>query len=52
MTPLRVALLSAMLLLAAAGGACGPRPAESPRIERGTALPPPGVTMATTGAAR
>jgi hypothetical protein len=32
-------------LLALTSG-CGPRPAESPPIERGTALPPPGMTMA------
>ena len=25
--------------------ACGPRPAEPPPIQRGTALPPPGVTL-------
>ncbi len=50
MTPCRVALLSAALLLAAAGAACGPRPTEAARIERGTALPPPGVGTTTTGA--
>lgn len=26
--------------------ACGPRPAEPPPVQRGTALPPPGVTLA------
>lgn len=36
------ALLLGLALLAAA---CGPRPTESPPIQRGTALPPPGVEL-------
>ena len=42
MRPILRLVLPGLLLLAA----CGPRPTESPPIPRGTALPPPGVTMA------
>ncbi len=42
------------LLFAAALGACGPAPPPAARggVERGTALPPPGLGAAATAAAR
>jgi hypothetical protein len=48
MPPLRLSLIlpaGLVLALALLPVACGPRPAESPPIQRGTALPPPGVSL-------
>ncbi len=42
MTPFRLVLVGAVLLAVVA---CGPRPTPTPDLPRGTALPPPGVTM-------
>lgn len=47
MTPTRFAPLGALLIaLAALAVACGPRPTAPAPIQRGTALPPPGLDQA------
>lgn len=44
MTLTRAACVAALLAgVLALPGACGPRPTEAPPIQRGTALPPPGL---------
>jgi hypothetical protein len=47
MSPVRaLSVLGLLMGVALLAASCGPRPTETAPLPRGTALPPPGVTMA------